>query len=120
MSGQVNLDDLRRLRDEAMAAGPGTGRWIKAAQALMDQFPQYYATAKVMNAEASSRTETLRVCLDVLMRMIPEYLAEHEEAPQASDEEHNDAIARAALVLFGPDRARWPLGVRMAAEGHYQ
>jgi hypothetical protein len=120
MNTKVNLDDLRRLRDEAIAAGPGTGRWIKAAQALMDQFPQYYATAKAMNAEGESRAEALRTCLDVLMRMIPEYLAEHEEAPQATDEEHNDAIARAALVLFGPDRARWPVGVRMAAEGQYQ
>ena len=44
-----NLDDLRRLRDEAMAAGTGSGRWIKAAQALMDAFPAYYATAKAMN-----------------------------------------------------------------------
>ena len=120
MSGQVNLDDLRRLRDEALAAGVGTGRWIKAAQALMDQFPQYYATAAVMNAEAQSRTAALRTCLDVLTRMIPAYLAEHDEAPQTTDAEHNDAIARAALVLYGPDRARWPVGVLRAAEGRYQ
>jgi hypothetical protein len=46
---QHNLDDLRRLRDEAMAAGPGSGRWIKAANRLMDAFPDYYATAKAMN-----------------------------------------------------------------------
>lgn len=45
----VNLDDLRRLREEAMADGAGSGRWIKCAQALMDQFPAYYETAKAIN-----------------------------------------------------------------------
>lgn len=119
MSTKVNLDDLRRLRDEAIAAGPGTGRWIKAAQALMDQFPQYYATAKAMNAEAESRADALRTCLDVLVRMIPDYLAEHQDEPATDDEQMNGAIARAALVLLGPDRSRWPVGVRKAAEGEY-
>lgn len=44
-----NLDELRRLRDKAMVSGPGSGCWIKAAQALMDAFPDYYATALAMN-----------------------------------------------------------------------
>ena len=120
MSGQVNLDDLRRLRDEAQAAGAGSGRWIKAAQALMDQFPRYYATAKAMNAEAQSREDALRTCLGVLLRMIPDYLDEHEGASQTTDEEVNDAIGRVALVLFGPDRTRWPVGARKATEALYQ
>lgn len=120
MSGPVNLDDLRRLRDQAMAAGAGSGRWVKAAQALMDQFPQYYATAKALNAEAHSRADALRTCLDVLLRMIPDYLDEHEGASQTTDEELNEAIGRVALVLFGPDRSRWPAGARKATEAQHQ
>jgi hypothetical protein len=33
---RANLDDLIRLRDDAMAAGPGSGKWINEAQASMD------------------------------------------------------------------------------------
>lgn len=46
---RVNLDDLRRLRDEALAAGTGSGKWIKCAQTLMDVLPSLYAMAKAMN-----------------------------------------------------------------------
>jgi hypothetical protein len=48
---ETNLDKLLRLREEALAAGFGSGRWIRAAQALMDAFPGYYATARAMNEE---------------------------------------------------------------------
>lgn len=46
---RANLDDLRRVRAEGLAAGPGSGKWIKAAVALMGAFPQLYDTAKAMN-----------------------------------------------------------------------
>ena len=65
----VNLDDLRRLREEAMAAGPGSGRWIKAAQALMDSFPGYYATAQAMNSRAYALLAMLNE-LDATLRAI--------------------------------------------------
>lgn len=47
---RTNLDDLRRQREEALAAGVGSGRWIRCATALMDAFPGHYETAKAMNA----------------------------------------------------------------------
>lgn len=47
---RANLDDLNRLRADGLAAGAGSGRWIKAATAMMDAFPQVYDTAKAMNA----------------------------------------------------------------------
>lgn len=59
----ANLDDLNRLRADSLGTGIGSGRWIKCAQALMDSFPDYYATAKAMNdqaAEARQRVEVLR------------------------------------------------------------
>lgn len=56
----TNLDDMRRLRHEALAAGPGSGRWIKAAQALMDAFPGYYDTAKSMNARQHGVADAAR------------------------------------------------------------
>jgi|GEM_PF-5901130 len=120
MSGKVNLDDLRRLRDEGLAAGAGSSRWIKGAQALMDAFPAFYATAKTMNAEAEARSIALRMCVDVLLRMIPDYLAEHPAQSQCSDTEHDAALACAAQVLYGPDQARWPLGLRKAVTGQYE
>lgn len=52
-----NFDDLKRARDEAMAAGPGTGRWIKCAQLLMDSLPAIYDTAKAMNEDAARLRE---------------------------------------------------------------
>lgn len=51
---QVNLDDLRRIRDEGRAAGGGSPRWLKAAMALMDAFPAVYETAQRMNADAQA------------------------------------------------------------------
>lgn len=53
MSTPPNLDDLRRLRADALSAGIGSGRWIKAATALMDAFPAIYDTAKAMNEDVA-------------------------------------------------------------------
>lgn len=56
----ANLDDLKRLRAEAMAAGTGTGRWIKAATALMDAFPAIYDTAKALNTRQAELAMSLQ------------------------------------------------------------
>lgn len=69
-------------------------------------------------SEDSPTRAALQACLDVLLRMIPEYC--HEQAAEPClDEEHNAAIAAAAVALYGPHRAAWPIGVRRAAEGMY-
>ena len=115
---EVNLDDLRRLREEAMAAGAGSGRWITAAQVLMNSFPAYYETAKGMNLQAAQLRAALALCVQAMLRMIPDYCGEQHAEP-CTDEEHDAAIAAAATALYGPDRARWPAGVRAAAEGRY-
>lgn len=47
-----NLDTLRSAREQAMAAGIGSGAWIKCAQMLMDALPAIYDMAKTMNEEA--------------------------------------------------------------------
>jgi hypothetical protein len=60
----------------------------------------------------------LRGCLDVLLRMIPDYCAEGR-VEACTDAEHNAAIAAAARALFGVDRRAWPQGIRKAADGVY-
>ena len=45
----VKLDDLRRMRERALAAGVGSGAWIACAQALMDIFPAIYEAAVATN-----------------------------------------------------------------------
>ena len=65
----VNLDDLRRLREEALFARTGTPRWLKAAMALMDAFPGLYATAQAMNARAADLTAMVNE-LDATLRSI--------------------------------------------------
>lgn len=54
---RANLDDLKRLRADGLAAGVGSGRWIKAATAMMDAFPQVYETAKAMNQRQAAMRE---------------------------------------------------------------
>lgn len=65
-----NFDDLRRLREEAIAAGAGSGRWIKCAQTLMDDFPAIYDTAKAMNADAAQHHGQIRVLVDLLQEAL--------------------------------------------------
>lgn len=60
----------------------------------------------------------LTACLDVLLRMMPDACIEHG-MEQCTDEEHNEAIERAAIALYGQDRSTWPPGVQKAAEGEY-
>jgi mono/diheme cytochrome c family protein len=55
----VNLDALKRARDEGRAAGGGSPRWVKAASLLMDAFPALYDTAQRMNADARAMREDL-------------------------------------------------------------
>jgi len=56
----ANLDDLKRLRADALAGGTGSGRWIKAATALMDSFPAIYDMAKAMNARHAELAKSLQ------------------------------------------------------------
>ena len=44
----VKFDELRRVREKALAAGVGSGDWIRCAQALMDIFPAIYEAAVAM------------------------------------------------------------------------
>ena len=96
----VNLDDLRRLREEAMAAGAGSGKWIKAAQALMDAFPAYYATALSMNARAAAQRYALRSMWTVAGDMVEAFGMDGSDT--MTDQMHADwqaagAAANAAL-----------------------
>jgi hypothetical protein len=68
--------------------------------------------------DAQQSDDALRGCVDVLVRMIPDYCADEQVQP-CTDAEHNAAIAAAALVLFGADRRGWPRGIRKAADGTY-
>lgn len=49
----TNLDDLRRLHDEARRYGPGSRQWIVFATAMLDSFPHLYDLAKRMNEDTS-------------------------------------------------------------------
>lgn len=114
----ANLDDLRRLREEALAAGPRSGKWINCAQALMDQFPAYYATAKAMNERQAELFAALQTCMDAMLRMIPDYCAENAAEP-CTDVEHDHALAAAGRALYGHNSVDWPAGLRKAAGGKY-
>lgn len=56
----ANLDDLKRLRADALAGGIGSVRWIKAATALMNAFPAIYDMAKAMNASHAELSKSLQ------------------------------------------------------------
>lgn len=62
--------------------------------------------------------DALESCLDVMLRMIPEYCDEATAEP-CTDQEHNEAIAKAAVALYGSNRSAWPKNVRKAADGVY-
>jgi len=93
----VNLDDLRRLREEAMAAGPGTGCWIKCAQALMDAFPAYYETARAMN-------ERLEAAGAAICQMKPVVEAAQEWSCERPVSDWADAALLKVLATFEGDR----------------
>jgi len=93
----VNLDDLRRLREEAMAAGTGTGRWIKCAQALMDAFPTYYETARAMN-------ERLTAAGAAICQMKPVVVAAQEWSCERPVSDWADAALLKVLATFEGDR----------------
>lgn len=63
--------------------------------------------------------DPLASCLDVLLRMIPEFTDE-TGVETCTDIEHNSAIEAAAIALYGEDRSTWPPGVQKAAEGEYE
>lgn len=63
-------------------------------------------------------SKALERCLSVMLRMIPDACTEHGLEPTTNDE-HDKAIRDAARVLYGDDSAKWPPGVRQAAEGLY-
>ena len=93
----VNLDDLRRLREEALSSGPGSGRWIRCAQALMDSFPAYYATAQAMNEQHHAfRAEIGR------MKAVVE--AAQEWSGERAVRDWGDADLLKALWTFEGDR----------------
>lgn len=60
----------------------------------------------------------LQGCLDVLLRMIPDYCTDQGAEP-CRDSEHDAAIATAAAALYGLKRSAWPEGLRRAAAGQY-
>lgn len=77
------------------------------------------AVAAAALADHSSRTAAaLKVCLDALLRMLPDYCKEFS-VEQCDDTEMDAAICRAAEAVYGMDRGAWPVGVRKAAEGLY-
>lgn len=49
----TNLDELRRMREAALAKGAGSKPWIDFAVAMLDVFPRMYETAQKMNDEAA-------------------------------------------------------------------
>ena len=62
--------------------------------------------------------KALEACLDVLLRMIPDYCTATGADP-CTDRQHDKAIAAAARALYGRDKTAWPQGVRDAATGKF-
>jgi hypothetical protein len=61
--------------------------------------------------------DALQACLDVLLRMIPDYCTDRGAEP-CTDAEHDLAIEKAAYCIYGT-RPRWPAAVQKAADGGY-
>lgn len=57
----------------------------------------------------------LEQCLDVLLRMCPDYCMD-AQVEQCSEPEHDAAIAAALTVFHGPNRAYWPPVARAVLE----
>ena len=51
--------------------------------------------------------KVLEQCLDVLLRMCPDYCMD-AQAEMCTEAEHDAAIAAALTVFHGPDRRYWP------------
>lgn len=104
---RVNLDDLRRLREEALSVGPTHVRWFKAAVALMDGFPGIYEVAKTMNETAERQRElvtALRGQRGVLVDLLQDAVAVCRTVEPADggivERELLDALISRAEVLI--------------------
>jgi hypothetical protein len=93
----VNLDDLRKLREEALSSGPGRGRWIRCAQVLMDSFPAFYTTAQAMNERQEAAGAELG-------RMKAVVEAAQEWSGERTVRDWGDAELLKALWTFHGDR----------------
>lgn len=60
----TNLDELRRMREAALAKGAGSKAWIDFATAILDSFPHLYETARRMNEEADRMLSAIQQTLD--------------------------------------------------------
>ena len=68
-----------------------------------------------MPALAKQRA-ALEQCLDVLLRMCPEYCMD-AQADLCTQEEHDAAISAALEIFHGPSRDFWPPVARAVVEG---
>jgi hypothetical protein len=62
-------------------------------------------------ASRSPQARALHCCLDVLIRMDPDAVKVARLKP-CTDSEFNAAVARAASVIYGPQRTAWPIEVQ--------
>jgi hypothetical protein len=60
----TNLDDLRRMREKALAKGVGSKAWIDCAVVMIDSFPHLYEMARRMNAELARVHSAILQTLD--------------------------------------------------------
>ncbi len=62
MSEKVQMDDLKRLFEDARTRGRGSHAYLKFAEAMFDLFPLIYETAKSLQDDAN----TARLVLSML------------------------------------------------------
>jgi hypothetical protein len=90
---------------EEEAQGEDRRRFPSEKSAVIDELDRLHAA--------------LGACLDVMLRMIPDYCTDASAEP-CTNEEHNEAIRGAAEVLYGKRPSTWPTNVRKAAQGKYE
>lgn len=77
------------------------------------------AGASAEAVHPSPERAALERCLDVLLRMVPQYCA-RAEVEQCTDAEHDAAIGCALAAFHGADRTAWPPVARDVVEGRLE
>jgi len=87
-------------------------QFLANLRAVRDHKADDYAAfiKSCMSADEVFRAESVKACLDVLLRMVPGYCSVMG-VEQCTDAEHNEAIHRAAIAVHGPDAGTWPKAV---------
>lgn len=111
LPGDVSVDPCAMALDYPHRTGTNLLTADQARQMLEHVFGEN-------DREAALLFAALKVCVDAMLRMIPDYCEENAAEP-CTDLEHDQALAAAGRPLYGHNSVDWPAGLRKAAGGKY-